>query len=179
MLDGAQFRQGFAQLARHDLVFEAWMFHTQLHELVSLATAYEDTTIVLDHVGGPLGIGPFRNQRAEVFSHWQRAIDELATCPNIVVKLGGLQMPINGFGWHRRDAPPSSAELAEATRPYYLHCIERFGPDRCMFESNFPVDKASCSYTTLWNLFKRIAEGFSPDEKAALFHDTASRVYRL
>ena len=103
----------------------------------------------------------------------------MAAQPNVVVKLGGLGMPRGGFGWHEREAPPTSAELAEATGPYYLHCIEQFGVDRCMFESNFPVDKASYPYGVMWNSFKRIAQGFSGVERAALFHGTAARVYRI
>jgi len=103
----------------------------------------------------------------------------LATCPNVVVKLGGLGMPLCGFGWHERVTPPNSTELAEAMAPYYLWCIEQFGVDRCMFESNFPVDKQSYSYTIMWNSFKRISKDFSLEDRAALFHDTAVKVYRL
>jgi len=179
MLAEPRFREGFARLVPHGLSFDAWLFHTQSDELTALARAFEDTMIVLDHVGGPLGIGPFEGRREAVFPAWQHAIAELASCPNVYAKLGGLKMPICGFGWHTRPKPPSSAELAEALGSYYLHCIEVFGPDRCMFESNFPVDKASCSYTVLWNVFKRISRGFGKSERAALFHDTAVRVYRL
>jgi L-fuconolactonase len=179
MLAEPRFREGFARLAKHGLSFDAWLYHTQLDELTDLARSYEDTTIVLDHVGGPLGIGPFEGLRDEVFPVWQHAISTIARCPNVHVKLGGLQMPICGFGWHKRPRPPSSAELVETLGPYYLHCIDAFGPDRCMFESNFPVDKASCSYSVLWNGFKRLTRGFGEGERAALFHDTAVRVYRL
>ncbi|MBW2293910.1 MAG: amidohydrolase family protein [Deltaproteobacteria bacterium] len=179
MLSQPKFREGFARLADHGLSFDAWLFHTQIDELTDLARAFEGTTIILDHVGGPLGIGPFEGRRAEVFPEWRRSISAIGRCPNVVVKLGGLKMPICGFGWHQRPRPPSSAELAETLGPYYLHCIEEFGPDRCMFESNFPVDKASCSYTVLWNCFKRLSEGFGEAERAALMHDTAVRVYRL
>jgi L-fuconolactonase len=173
------FRQGFAQLARHGLSFDAWLFHTQLAELTELARAFPDTTIVLDHVGGPLGIGPHAGRASEVLADWRRDIDELVACPNVVVKLGGLAMPINGFGWHKRAQLPGSRELADAAAPYVHHAIERFGAGRCMFESNFPVDKVSCSYRLLWNSFKLLAAGCSAAEKAALFHDTAVRVYRL
>ena len=179
MLADPKFREGFARLAQHGLSFDAWLFHTQIDELTDLARAFEDTTIVLDHVGGPLGIGPFEGLRGEVFPVWRRSISAIARCPNVYVKLGGLKMPICGFGWHKRSRPPSSAELAETLGPYYLHCIEEFGPDRCMFESNFPVDKVSCSYTVLWNCFKRLTRDFAESERAALFHDTAVRVYRL
>jgi len=179
LLLDAKFRDGFAQLAPLGLSFDAWLFHPQIPELTDLARAFPDTTIVLDHFGGPLGIGPYAGQADAVFADWKRDIDALARCPNVVVKLGGLAMPVNGFNWHKREPRPSSQQLADATARYVLYTIERFGPERCMFESNFPVDKVSCSYLVLWNSFKRLAAGFSPGEKAALFHDTAARVYRL
>ena len=119
------------------------------------------------------------NRGSEVFELWRKGLDELGGCENVLVKLGGLHMPVNGFGWHEQEGPPSSQQLAEATRPYALHTIERFGVSRCMFESNFPVDKVSCSYAVLWNSFKRIAADFSAAEKSALFHDTATRAYRV
>lgn len=173
------FRQGLAQLQELGLSFEAWHYHTQFAELVELARGFPDLPIILNHVGGPLGTGPYAGNRQEVFQVWRRGIVELATCPNVVVKLGGLGMVSMGFGWHERPQPPSSEELAEAWAPYYLLCIEMFGPNRCMFESNFPVDKVSCSYTVLWNAFKRISANFSPVERAALFRNTAARTYRL
>lgn len=175
----SRFRAGFARLSQFKLSFDAWLFHTQIGELTDLARAFPDTTIVFDHFGGPLGIGPYAGKADEVFGEWRKAVDELAKCPNVVAKLGGINMTINGFGWHKRPAPPTSRELAGATQRYYLHAIERFGVARCMFESNFPMDKQSCSYTVLWNAFKRMTESFSAAEKAALFHDTAARVYRL
>jgi L-fuconolactonase len=175
----ARFRRGFAELAPRGLTFDAWLYHPQLPELTELAKAFPDTPIILDHFGGPLGIGPYAGRRAEVFARWKPAIRALADCPNVVVKLGGLVMPLNGFGFHKREQPIGSVELAEATRDWYLHTIECFGVERCMFESNFPVDKVSVSYRVLWNSFKRIAAGFSAAERAALFHDTAVRVYRL
>jgi len=179
LLRDARFRRGFAELAPRGLTFDAWLYHPQLPELTDLAKAFPDTTIILDHFGGPLGIGPYTGRRAEVFAAWKASIRALADCPNVVVKLGGLVMPLNGFGFHKREQPIGSVELAEATRDWYLHTIECFGVVRCMFESNFPVDKASVSYRVLWNSFKRIAAGFSAAERAALFHDTAVRVYRL
>ena len=179
LLGDARFRRGFAELAPRGLTFDAWLYHPQLPELTDLAKAFPDTTIVLDHFGGPLGIGPYAGRRAEVFGVWKTAIRALADCPNVVVKLGGLVMPLNGFGFHKREQPIGSVELAEATRDWYLHTIECFGVERCMFESNFPVDKVSVSYRVLWNSFKRIAAGFSAADRSALFHDTAARVYRL
>ena len=179
LLGEPRFREGFAELGRRGLTFDAWLYHPQLPELTSLARAFPSTTIVLDHLGGPLGIGPYEGRRGEIFVEWKRFIRELATCPNVVAKLGGLVMPINGLGFHRRDRPATSADLLGATRDWYLHAIDCFGPARAMFESNFPVDKASCSYHVLWNAFKRLTADLSPAEKAALFHDTAARVYRL
>jgi L-fuconolactonase len=179
LLLDAGFRRGFAQLHKHDLNFEAWIYHTQLGELADLAHAFPQTTIVLDHVGTPLGIGPYAGEKEAVFEEWKRGIAEVADCENVVVKLGGLGMKVCGFGWHRRDKPPGSEELARAMGPYYLYCIERFGVDRCMFESNFPVDKPSGSYAVLWNAFKRITEKFSASERSALFHDTAAKVYGI
>jgi predicted TIM-barrel fold metal-dependent hydrolase len=179
LLGDAGFRRGFAELARRGLTFDAWLYHPQLPELTDLARAFPDTTIVLDHFGGPLGIGPYQGRRAEVFAAWRGAIRALAECPNVVAKLGGLVMPLNGFGFHKRERPPTSAELAEATREWYLHTIDCFGVGRCMFESNFPVDKVSASYRVLWNSFKLIVATLSTGEKAALFHDTAARVYGL
>ena len=179
LLLDARFREGFAQLAPLGLSFDAWLYHPQLDAVIDLARAFPDTSIVLDHFGGPLGIGPYAGQADAVYHDWRHRIDVLATCPNVVVKLGGLAMPINGFGWHKHAQLPGSRQLAEATARYYLHTIERFGPQRCMFESNFPVDKVSCSYLVLWNSFKRLVADFSAADKAALFHDTAARIYRL
>ena len=173
------FRAGFKHLASRKLSFEVWCAHTQIPNATSLAKAFPETTIVLDHFGGPIGIGPYANKHDEVFADWKVKIDELARCQNVVVKLGGLNMEVNGYDWHHRPTPPTSAELAQATRRYFDHAIGRFGPKRCMFESNFPVDKLSCGYTVLWNSFKRLAEGYSGDERAALFCGTAERVYRL
>ena len=179
LLLDAKFREGFRELGRRGLSFDAWLYHPQIPQLTDLARAFPDTTIILDHFGGPLGVGPYEGRRAEVFAQWKRSISELATCPNVVAKLGGIAMPINGFGFHKRERPATSDELVAAAGDYYRHTIDCFGPQRCMFESNFPVDKASCSYRTLWNAFKKIASGATAAEKAALFHDTAARVYRL
>ena len=173
------FRRGFKHLAPRKLSFEVWCAHTQIPDATSLARAFPDTTIVLDHFGGPIGIGPYKGKDDEVFADWKGKIDELAKCQNVHVKLGGLNMEVNGYEWHHKPKPPTSAELAAATRRYFDYAIEKFGPKRSMFESNFPVDKLSCSYTVLWNSFKLLAKGFSAAEKAALFHDTAAKVYRL
>jgi predicted TIM-barrel fold metal-dependent hydrolase len=173
------FRRGFKHLSSRKLSFEVWCAHTQIPDAVSLARAFPDTVIVLDHFGGPIGIGPYKGKADEVFADWKGKIDELAKCQNVNVKLGGLNMAVNGYGWEHKPKPPTSAELAAATRRYFDYAIEKFGPKRAMFESNFPVDKLTCSYTVLWNSFKLLAKGFSADEKAALFHDTAAKVYRI
>ena len=179
LLLDTRFREGFSCLENLGLSFDAWLYHPQIHELTNLARAFPGTRIILDHVGGVLGIGPYANRRDEIFQQWKRDMAELATCGNVCVKLGGLAMKVNGFGWHTHDTPPTSEALADATAPYYQYCIERFGPERCMFESNFPVEKLSVSYGVLWNSFKCISAGYSASERAALFHDTAQYVYRL
>jgi L-fuconolactonase len=179
LLLDAKFREGFACLQTHGLSFDAVLYHTQLMELVDLAQTFPETTIILNHVGRPLGIGPYAGKRAEVFAAWQQGISAVAACPNVVVKVGGLGNPISGFDWHQRAVPPTSAELADAVAPYYLFCIEQFGANRCMFESNFPVDKASYSYTVLWNALQRLSTDFPAAQCAALFHDTAAQTYRL
>lgn len=173
------FHEGFSELGKRGLTFDAWLYHPQIADVAQLARSFPDQVIILDHFGGPLGIHRYAGKRDEIFGYWKKAVADVAQCPNVVAKLGGLVMPINGFGFHKRSTPPTSLELAEATRPYYLHMIEHFGVDRCMFESNFPVDKASCSYNVLWNSFKRIAQSFSVSEKSSLFHDTATRVYSV
>jgi predicted TIM-barrel fold metal-dependent hydrolase len=178
-LSDATFREGFACLHKYNLSFDAWLYYTQLGDLVGLARAFPDTTIILDHVGGPLSTGPHAGKREQIFQEWKRGIAELSSCPNVVVKLGGLGMPRTGFGCHEWPKPPNSAELAERMAPYYSWCIEQLGADRCMFESNFPVDRISYSYTVIWNAFKLISKDFSPSERARLFHDTAVRAYRL
>ncbi len=173
------FRAGFAHLAPRRLTFEAWCYHHQIPEVTDLARAFPDTTIILDHFGGPIGIGPYAGKGDEVYAQWRAHVTELATCQNVVAKLGGLNMEVNGFGWQDKPRPPTSQELVDATRRYFEYTLEKFGVERCMFESNYPVDKLSCSYVVLWNSFKRLTSGCSADEKAKLFHDTAARVYRL
>ena len=179
LLGSSDFRAGLSCLERLDLSFDAWLYHPQLSELADLALAHPGLNIILDHMAGPLGIGPYAAHRDEVFAAWRTGMARLAKCENISVKLGGLTMTMSGFGWHKREKPPGSEELARAMAPYFKSCIEMYGPERCMFESNFPVDRASCSYTVLWNAFKRIAGEYSEAERSALLRDTAVRVYRL
>jgi predicted TIM-barrel fold metal-dependent hydrolase len=175
----ATFREGFAVLDALGLTFDVTCRFHQLADCIDLARAFPGTTMVLNHLGGIVGIGAYAGRQDEIFDTWRTSMADLATCPNVVVKLGGLAMDYTGFGWHERPAPPTSEELCGATRRYYETAIENFSVDRCMFESNFPVDKISCGYGVLWNSFKRITDGCSPSEKAALYHDTAVRVYRL
>jgi predicted TIM-barrel fold metal-dependent hydrolase len=179
LLTNPKVHEGFGRLAPLGLSFDAWMYHTQLGELVDLARAFTGTQIVLDHVGGPIGLGPYAGKRDEIFAAWSAQIRELAACPNVHIKLGGLGMRMFGFTHHLGELPPSSEELAAAWRPCIETCIATFGPERAMFESNFPVDKGSCSYHVLWNAFKRITAGCSAAEKTALFSGTATKFYRL
>jgi predicted TIM-barrel fold metal-dependent hydrolase len=161
------------------LSFDAWMFFHQLPELADFARAVPDLTIVLNHIGGLLRVGPYAGRDDEVLPAWRSGIAAVAACPNVQVKLGGMGMPRTGFDWHLRAQPIGSEELAAAMSPFLTYCIEQFGPERAMFESNFPVDKVSFSYNVMYNAFKRLSQGFSSSERAALFHDTAARVYRI
>jgi L-fuconolactonase len=173
------FRQGFAQLAPLGLSFDAWMLEPQLPDLIDLARAFPDTTIILDHVGTPLGIGAYAGKRDERFAGWKASILELAKSPKVNVKLGGLAMVFPGFPSFLSDPAAPSTQLAAEWKPYIETCIEAFGAERCMFESNFPVDIGSCTYDVLWNAFKVIAKDYSAAEKTALFSGTASKVYKL
>lgn len=179
LLGQRDFREGFTELAKLGLTFDSWLYHTQIAELAGLARAFPDAAIVLDHVGGPLGVNAYAGRRAEIFEFWRARIREIAECPNVTVKIGGLGMTMFGFGFEARERPPSSEELAQAWRPYVETCIEAFGTKRCMFESNFPVDKGSYTYAAYWNACKRLTAGASADEKADLFSRTAARAYRL
>jgi len=179
LLADPKFREGFSVLGKLGVSFDAWLYHPQLPELTELARAIPQTRIIVDHLGGPVGVGSYAGKRDDVFVSWQRDIRTLSECENVFVKLGGLAMRVNGFAFHERPAPPSSDDLAESFRPFIETCIECFGPKRGMFESNFPVDKASCSYAVLWNAFKKIASGCSAEEKRWLFHNTAAQVYQM
>ena len=173
------FMEGVGVLGDLGLTFDAWCYHTQIDEFTQLAKANPSVTMVLDHFGGPLGIGPYEGKQLDVFKAWQQSIETLKECRNVHFKLGGINMKINGFGWHKRARPASSDELVDKTAPYYEFCIDMFGADRCMFESNFPVDKESVSYPVLWNAFKKMSQFRTVSEKEKLFHDTAARVYRI
>jgi len=179
LLQDAAVRRGLECLQPLGLSFDAWLYHPQLPELVELARNFPGTTIILNHIGGPLGLGPYKNRRNEIFRAWSANISALSSCPNVALKLGGVGSTRSGHDWQTREPKPNSAELAEEMRPYFELCIEKFGPERCMFESNFPVDRRSYSYAAIWDAFKTIARGYSDGERAALFHDTATRLYRL
>ena len=173
------FLAGFAVLGDMELSFDAWCYHHQIPEFVQLAKQNPNVTIILDHFGGPLGIGPYQGKTEAVFAEWRESIAELAMLQNVYFKLGGINMKINGFGWHQRDLPASSDELVDRTGPYYEYCIDTFGADHCMFESNFPVDRESVSYPVLWNAFKKLAASKTDQEKQQLFKSTAEHVYRI
>ena len=173
------FHQGFSHLEARNLSFEAWCYHPQLPQLIKLANKFPNTSIILNHFGGPLGIGSFVNKEEETYSFWEKQITELSKCENVTAKLGGIAMEINGFNWHKNKIAPSGQDLINRTKRYYEKTIEVFGVDRCMFESNFPVDKISCSYVNLWNSFKLLTKDYSTNERAKLFHDNANRIYKL
>ena len=179
LLLDATFREGFACLAPLGLSFDAWLFHPQIGELIDLARAFPDTRIMLDHCGGPVGLGRFAGKREETFPAWKASIQEIAKCPNVSVKLGGLAMRLLGYDFHERPKPPSSEQAAAAWWPYIETCIEAFGPNRAMFESNFPPDKGQCSYQVIFNAFKRIAAQYGEAEQTALFSKTATDFYQL
>ena len=173
------FGRGLETLGRMGHSFDAWVYHPQLGDVTAMARSHPDVPIVLDHLGGPIGIGPYAGRRDEIIESWRPAMVELGSCPNVFLKVGGIGMSLYGLGWHRNEMPPTSDLLAEAWGPVIRWCVDTFGADRCMFESNFPVDRQSCSYTVLWNTFQRIAEGASADERKRLFHDTATAFYRI
>jgi predicted TIM-barrel fold metal-dependent hydrolase len=179
MLVNPALQKGARRLGAMGLTLDVWVYHSQLEDVARLARACPGTTIILDHCGAPLGIGPYEDQRDEVFRAWSEQIRAIAQHENVVVKLGGLAMPRMGWRFHERATPVGSAELAQQWEPYVSTCVEAFGAHRAMFESNFPVDKGACSYRVVWNAFKRLAAGCSSTEKHALFAATAARVYRI
>lgn len=174
-----EFGEGVRVLGRRGLSLDVWCYHTQLGQVLALARACPDTVFVVDHFGGPLGVGPYASDPRAVFARWSRDLTALSRCPNVFLKLSGAGMRVFGFGFDQRPAPPSSAELASAMAPYFDACLDRFGPGRCMLGSNFPVDKGMFSYRTLWNAFARCSRSLSVAERHELFHGTAERVYRL
>lgn len=170
---------GVRTLGRLGLTYDTWQYHHQLKAFADLAATVPETQMVLDHFSTPLGVGPYADQREAIFERWRVEIAEVARCGNVVAKIGGLAMPDNGFGWNRRATPATSDEIVAAHRRYYLHTIECFGPERCLMESNFPVDRLSVSYRVLFNALKKMVADFSEDEKDAMFYRNSERIYRL
>ena len=170
---------GFAELEKLNLSFDAWLYHPQIDDLTDLAQNFPGTTIILDHCGGPLGLGEYARESTNVFASWRKSIEKLAACRNVRVKLGGLGMRINGYDFHEKHLPPTSDELVKAWFPYFDTCIQAFGPYRCMFESNFPVDKGSYSYPIYWNACKKFTNDFNIEDREYLFSKTAAEVYRV
>ena len=179
LYEDMKFREGINILGRKGLSYDAWHYHYQNQAFTAFAMSVPETILILDHFGTPLGVGPYAEQRDEIFIQWKKDIREMSKCENVVIKLGGLAMSDNGFGWENNPKPPTSDEFASAQRKYYLHAIECFGPNRCMMESNFPVDRNSLSYAVLVNGQKKIISDFSEDEKLELFYGTAARIYQL
>lgn len=173
------FRRGYARLAKYGLSFDAWVYHPQLDEVLDLARAFPHIPMVLDHYGGLLGVGPYADGRERLQREWLPLVKALAACPNITMKLGGMGTATFGPWCSHDEAPPSSQALAALWRPYVLPCLDAFGAERCLFESNFPVDRSNGGYGVLWNAFKRLTADASASERARLFHGTAQRVYRL
>ena len=173
------FRAGVRTLGRLGHSFDAMVFHTQIGELAELAEACPEVTIVANHLCVPIAGGPYRGRADEVRALWRRDLPELARCPNVLLKIGALIRPLSGERWDKRPVKASSEEIASAWGDEIRFAIDTFGPSRCLFESNFPVDKRCFGYVEVWNAFKRLAAGFSPSEKVDLFHDTAARAYRL
>ncbi len=175
----ADFQTGLRKLAAKGLALDALVFHHQHADLLALARACPEASIIMNHTGMPLGYGPFKGREKEVYDVWRSTLPEIAACPNVTMKLGGMMMRLASYDYNAVPAPPSSEELARHWRPFIEPCIEQFGANRCTFESNFPVDKMGIGYKSLWNAFKRIASGATPSEKADLFSGTAKRVYKL
>ncbi len=178
-LANPQVRAGAQVLANRDLVYENVVYFPQLSDLVDFANAVPDLTIVSNHIGGLIRVGPYGNRDDEVMPAWREGVANLAQCPNVVMKLGGVGQPRYGFDWHTRNVPIGSEALAEEMGPLITYCIDQFGPERCLFESNFPPDKVSFSYHVMYNAFKRMTSGYSATERAAMFHDNADRIYRI
>lgn len=173
------FRDGARRLAARGHTLDVWNFHAQIPALTQFAQAVPEVTIIFDHFGGPLGIGPYEGRRQEIYAQWRRDVEDLAKCSNVVAKIGGMAMPVNGWGWHKRATPATSDELVTAQGDYYAHTIDCFGSNRCLFESNYPVDKQSISYPVLWNALKKIAKSYSEEEQEAMFYGNSKAIYRL
>ena len=180
IMEDQTFRTGLMALGSMGYTFDAWLYHPQLNDFASLANSCPEVTMILNHLGGPLGIGPYAGKHDEVVEQWQSSMRLVAKQPNVFIKIGGLGLDwYFGTGWTKRAIPPTSDELARYWAPMVHWCIDTFGPSRCMFESNFPVDRQSSSYGTLWNAFQKLADRYDNDEQDALFCNTAIQVYDL
>ena len=180
MTGTGEFRAGARKLAEMGFSFDAWLFHPQLPEVAALAAAVPELTIVLNHLGAPMGIGPYRHDRDGVRADWKASMRLVAACPNVVLKVGGIGMDVCfATGWTTLDIPPGSEEVARYWGDDVRFCIDQFGPDRCMFESNFPVDRQALPYPVLWNALQIMAAGYTDAEQDDLFSGTATRAYRL
>ena len=179
ILANADFLAGAKVLSQSGLCLDLMQSFPQLPEIADFARAVPDLPVIVNHIGGVSRVGIYANKDDEIIPHWREGIAAVAACPNVTMKLGGMGMPRFGYGWHSRGVPIGSEELAEAMAPWMNHCIEQFGPDRCMFESNFPPDKVSFSYNVMYNAFKILSKDYSDTERAAMFHDTAARVYGI
>ena len=171
------FRKGAEELIKLNLTFDSWHYHNQISDLSIFAKDYPELTIIHDHFGGPLGVGPYQGKKQEIFKKWKDDISQLSENKNVHSKLGGLAMPVNGWNFHKQDKPATSDQIIEMHYDYYLHAIECFGVDRCMFESNFPVDRRSISYHVLWNAFKKMVSNYSNEDKNKLFFQNAKDIY--
>tara|TARA_Y100001970_G_scaffold268144_1_gene359006 strand:- start:2666 stop:3691 length:1026 start_codon:yes stop_codon:yes gene_type:complete len=178
-MDDPMYLEGVRRVGELGYTYDAMVYHPQLPQFADVARACPDTPIVLDHLGCVLGTGPYKDRREEILEFWKAQMAEIAAYDNVFLKLGGIGMPMMGFRWDKRDRPASSVELVEAWSDPIQYAIEVIGAKRCMFESNFPVDKRGAGYVPLWNSFKLIAADCSADEKRDLFHDTAARAYQL
>lgn len=174
-----QAREAIRRVADLGLTLDVWVFFTQLDEVLDVCRQFPHLKVIVNHAGGPVGIGPYEGKREEVFKIWSKKIEFLSACPNTTIKLGGLAMRYGGFAFNTLPQPPSSDLLVEKWTPYIDACIQRFGPARCMFESNFPVDRGMCNYHVLWNAFKKMTHQYSPEERRYLFSKTALDTYKL
>ena len=179
LAEDPDFRRGVTRLGERGLTYDSWHYHHQNAAFADVARACPGTTMILDHFGTPLGVGRFEGKLDEIFETWKDDIAAIAALPNTVAKIGGLAMPDNGYGWHAQDRPATSDDLVAAHERWYLHTIDCFGPDRCMFESNFPVDRFSINYVSWWNAAKKMAARFDQAERDAMFTGTARRVYSI
>ncbi|WP_217491156.1 amidohydrolase family protein [Marinomonas spartinae] len=173
------FIEGARELSKRNLVLDLWVYQSQLEDVTALATLIPDLQLVVNHAGGPLGVGPYAQKRSLHFQAWQDRLFHLAQCPNVVIKLGGFGMPIMGLGFSEQTLPPTSLALAHTIQPYIDTCIDLFGHSRCLFESNFPVDKGSFSYAVIWNAFYRVSASWSDEKRRKVFSQNALRVYQI